>query len=243
MQVSAACIRCMADRQEERIQRRTDLDEQIKAKYMKAVLRVIGESKDGTSAPELVEEISKVYESFFGKEQEYTKIKYEHNEKMMLAEQEIQSNIERAEDSLAQAILYARTGNYIDYGAMDVVDEGILKELIQKATQETLDAENYHSFRQDLEQAKTLVYVTDNCGEIVLDKLLIQEMQKQYPALQIAVLVRGREALNDATIEDAEHVWLWLERLLFVPLQMRLVCEKVRTDKKRRRVPAGGRIS
>ena len=55
MQVSAACIRCMADRQEERIQRRTDLDEQIKAKYMKAVLRVIGESKDGTSAPELVE--------------------------------------------------------------------------------------------------------------------------------------------------------------------------------------------
>lgn len=54
MKVSAACIRCMADRQEERIQRRTDLDEQIKAKYMKAVLRVIGESKDGTSAPELV---------------------------------------------------------------------------------------------------------------------------------------------------------------------------------------------
>lgn len=164
MQVSAACIRCMADRQEERIQRRTDLDEQIKAKYMKAVLRAIGESKDGTSAPELVEEISKVYESFFGKEQEYTKIKYEHNEKMMFAEQEIQSNIERAEDPLAQAILYARTGNYIDYGAMDVVDEGILKELIQKAAQETLDAENYHSFRQDLEQAKTLVYVTDNCG-------------------------------------------------------------------------------
>ncbi len=76
MQVSAACIRCMADRQEERIQRRTDLDEQIKAKYMKAVLRVIGESKDGTSAPELVEEISKVYESFFGKEQEYTKLCY-----------------------------------------------------------------------------------------------------------------------------------------------------------------------
>lgn len=208
MQVSAACIRCMADRQEERIQRRTDLDEQIKAKYMKAVLRVIGESKDGTSAPELVEEISKVYESFFGKEQEYTKIKYEHNEKMMFAEQEIQSNIERAEDPLAQAILYARTGNYIDYGAMDVVDEGILKELIQKAAQETLDAENYHSFRQDLEQAKTLVYVTDNCGEIVLDKVLIQEMQKQYPALQIAVLVRGREALNDATIEDAEQVGL-----------------------------------
>ena len=71
-----------------------------------------------------------------------------------------------------------------------------------------MDAENYHSFRQDLEQAKTLVYVTDNCGEIVLDKLLIQEMQKQYPALQIAVLVRGREALNDATIEDAEQVGL-----------------------------------
>lgn len=208
MRVSAACIRCMVERQEERMQKVTDVEEQKKVEYLKAVLRVIGESSETASAPELVEDISKVYESFFGKEKEYTKIKYEHNEKMMLAEQEIQCKIEQSEDPLAQAILYARTGNYIDYGAMESIDEGILNGLIRKAAEEKLDEKNYAYFRQDLEQAKQLVYVADNCGEIVLDKMLIQEIQKQYPNLRITVLVRGKDVLNDATMDDARQVGL-----------------------------------
>ena len=62
---------------------------------------------------------------------------------------------------------------------------------------------NYECFKQDLKQAKTLTYVLDNCGEIVLDKLLIKEIKRQYPKLQISVLVRGKEVLNDVTMEDA----------------------------------------
>ncbi len=208
MRVSSACIRCMVDRQEERMQKEMNLEERKKVEYLKSVLRVIGESSETASAPELVEDISKVYESFFGEGKEYTKIKYEHNEKMMLAEQEIQCKIEQAEDSLAQAILYARTGNYIDYGAMESIDEGILNELIRKAAEEKLDEKNYAYFRQDLKQAKKLVYVADNCGEIVLDKLLIKEIQRQYPNLRITVLVRGKDVLNDATMDDARQVGL-----------------------------------
>lgn len=67
MQVSATCIRCMVDRQEERMQKKTDLSEIKKAEYLKGVLRVIGESDKTASAPELAEEISKVYEVFFRK--------------------------------------------------------------------------------------------------------------------------------------------------------------------------------
>lgn len=203
MQVSAACIRCMVDRQEERMQKKTGVSEIKKAEYLKQVLRVIGESNKTASAPELVEEISKVYEAFFGKEKEYGKIKYEHNEKMLHIEEEIQHSIEQSEDPLEQAILYARTGNYIDYGAMKVVDEGILGELLQKAAAEKLDNKNYECFKLDLKQAKKLTYVLDNCGEIVLDKFLIKEIKRQYPKLQISVLVRGKEVLNDVTMEDA----------------------------------------
>ena len=193
--------------------RRTDAEKDgfignKKAEYLKAVLRVIGESDETASAPELVEKISKVYEDFFGKEKEYGKIKYEHNKKMLQIEEEIQRSIEQAKDPLEQAILYARTGNYIDYGAMKVVDEGILGELLQKAVTEKLDKRNYDCFKQDLKQAKMLTYVLDNCGEIVLDKLLIKEIKRQYPKLQIYVLVRGKEVLNDATMDDAIQIGL-----------------------------------
>lgn len=87
MRVSAACIRCMVERQEERV--RSLKDESKKAEYLKAVLRVIGQSDTETSAPELVEDISKVYAEYFGEEQDYQEIKRMHNQKMLDIESQI----------------------------------------------------------------------------------------------------------------------------------------------------------
>ena len=62
--------------------------------------------------------------------------------------------------------------------------------------------------KNDLASAKTLVYLTDNCGEIVLDKLLIETIKKQYPDLNIIAVVKGGNVLNDATLSDAKQVGL-----------------------------------
>lgn len=53
-----------------------------------------------------------------------------------------------------------------------------------------------------------MVYLTDNCGEIVLDKILIRFIQEIYPKLKITVIVRGKNVINDATMEDAEEIGL-----------------------------------
>lgn len=71
-----------------------------------------------------------------------------------------------------------------------------------------MDEATYDRLRQDLEQAEKLVFFTDNCGEVLLDKLLLQEIGRQYPHISIAAVVRGKEALNDATREDALQVGL-----------------------------------
>ena len=52
------------------------------------------------------------------------------------------------------------------------------------------------------------VYVTDNCGEVVCDRLVIEELSRRFPSLSVTVLVRGQDALNDATREDAAQVGL-----------------------------------
>ena len=206
MRVSAACIRCMVERQEERVQ--SLKNESKKAEYLKAVLRVIGQSDTETSAPELVEDIGKVYAEYFGEEQDYQEIKRMHNQKMLDIESQIWQQICNAEDPVERAILYARAGNYIDYGALSTVEESVLETLIQNVERETLDETCYRDFRCDLERASKLVYVTDNCGEIVLDKQLIRLLKEQYPKLDITVLVRGKQVLNDATIEDAQQIGL-----------------------------------
>ncbi len=206
MRVSSACIRCMVERQEKRVKNLAD--EVKKAEYLKAVLRVIGQSDEEASAPELVEEISKEYEIYFGADKDYCEIKRIHNQKMLDIEETVQQRIRETEKPLERAILYARAGNYIDYGAFDTIDEEILETLIRNVEKENLDARCYQNFCADLENASSLVYITDNCGEIVFDKLLIQLLCEEYPKLQITAIVRGKPVLNDATIEDAQQVGL-----------------------------------
>ena len=78
----------------------------------------------------------------------------------------------------------------------------VLKILYEYGTKEVAYLED------ELAQAKTLLYITDNCGEIVLDKIFIEELQNKYKNLQITAMVRGGIASNDATMEDAEEIGL-----------------------------------
>lgn len=84
----------------------------------------------------------------------------------------------------------------------------MLQTILERAKDEKISKEVYDSFVKDLEQARTLVYLTDNCGEIVLDKLFIRLLKERYDNLEITVIVRGKEVINDATMEDAEEVGL-----------------------------------
>ena len=100
------------------------------------------------------------------------------------------------------------TGNYIDFGAMDKVDENKLRELLSNARNIEVNDNEFQALQSDLMNAKYLVYLTDNCGEIVLDKLLISVIRELNPALDITAMVRGSDVLNDATLIDARQVAL-----------------------------------
>ena len=111
-------------------------------------------------------------------------------------------------DYMKEALRLARIGNYIDFGALNEVNEKTLGELFAESENDTVDETEWAALKADLQKAKALVYLTDNCGEIVADKLFIKEIQKVYPGLDVAVIVRGQDVLNDATMEDAKAVGL-----------------------------------
>ena len=80
--------------------------------------------------------------------------------------------------------------------------------LLKEDNKEPLNAQEYLHFRKDLSAASHLVYLTDNCGEIVLDKLVIILLKELCPELDITVIVRGFPVINDATMEDAQDIGL-----------------------------------
>lgn len=205
--ISSYCIGCIIKRQEERI-RNLPYTEAEKSRYMKDLCAIIGQATETTTAPEIVAKTRALSETYFGIKEDYSKQKKEYNDFALKLEADIKAKITASKDPLYAALKYARIGNYIDFGALkDVTKEKFLELLETDKTGEP-DTETYEKLKQDLTQAKTLVFLTDNCGEIVFDKLLLQEIQKQYPNLSTTVIVRGKAVLNDATLTEAREVGL-----------------------------------
>lgn len=203
--MNAACLACMIRRQAEGI--KNESDEAKKLEYMHEVLKIIL-AADYDSAPVVTEKISRLRVRYYGDDGRFARLKREYNELMLKYERDVERVIIESEDSILTGIKFARVGNYIDFGAMGDIDNDKLAELIAKAELEQVDEAEYAAFRRDLSAAKKLVYLTDNCGEIVMDKLLIREIKKEYPELEITVIVRGDNVLNDATLQDAQEIGL-----------------------------------
>lgn len=108
--------------------------------------------------------------------------------------------------SFRDAVKFAILGNIVDFSAVRVDIESEVSKLF--ATAETLEfaVDDTENLLSDIKNAKTLLYLGDNCGEICLDKLLIKEIKKINPDCKICFAVRGMPAANDNTKEDALSV-------------------------------------
>lgn len=207
MRLNPFCMCCAVNKQEKNIRHFQDMDR--KTEYMKQVMALMANAGPQDCAPSLSIDLKKLYTEFWGEQAEdYAEIKHDFNSLMLTLEKSLEEKIRKSSDPLETALLYARIGNYIDFAALSNVDKDTVMSLIEAENEEALDPQEYTHFCQDLMNASSLVYLTDNCGEIVMDKLVIRILKEQYPDLDITVVVRGFPVVNDATMEDAEETGL-----------------------------------
>ncbi len=185
-----------------------DVPTDKKLEYMQRLLKLVAEAPKHTSAPVLVRSINAIQKEMFGYEKDFTEIKRYFNRLMLEKEEDIRQKLQQAEDPLLRAIQYAMTGNYIDFGTLNQVKEDDLDLFLSEVEANPVNEREYVALKRDLKDAGNILYITDNCGEIVLDKLLIEELKRQYPQAEVVVMVRGGAVLNDATMEDAKQVGL-----------------------------------
>ena len=199
MRVIESCANCLFNQQKNITD---DKD------YLAEVKAIIDNRDADDTSPYLVYRINRVYEGRFGKKASYKDVKRKYNDLVMSMADDLRKKIEEADDPLFKALVYSRIGNYIDFGAMNNVDEKTFLALFDDPKMRSEDEVHIKSLFAQCETAKTFLLVADNCGEIVLDKLFLEQLVKKYPQLEISVMVRGADVLNDATIEDAEYVGL-----------------------------------
>lgn len=206
VRITSDCLSCLAKGHLEKFPE--GISEQQKLDYKRRVLQILGNADLSASAPFLTHEMDALRIEMFGKTVDYTNIKHYFNNYVMQKQNRIEAEVAEAEDKLLRGLQYSMTGNYIDFGAMESVTEEKFEELLSNAKNIVLDCVQVEALRKDLENAKLMVFLHDNCGEIVFDHVLIKTLKQLYPNLHIISMVRGVPVINDATIDDAKQIGL-----------------------------------
>lgn len=207
IRLSPECVECLVKKFSKDYP--DNADREKSEAFTHKVLEIVNTATPDKSAPELVEQIESLRFEIFGIKKDFRDIKHHFNELIMSMEREIEDKISSSLNPLETAVKYAMMGNYIDFGAMDKVDEDKLLSLIDEALDISVVKDEFLKFREELGKAENIVYITDNCGEVVFDKLLMKTIKECYPRLHLDIIVRGKDVLNDATEDDAEQVGLY----------------------------------
>lgn len=148
--------------------------------YLDEIRSILNNRKDTDCSPYMVYLFNKVHVRYFGKPADYKAEKKQFNDLVLS----------------------------IDLGAMNNVDKDVFMDMFTDTSMRDDDVKTYESFLDKCGKAKTFLLVCDNSGEIVLDKLMLEQLKLRFPDLKIRALVRGGEVLNDATMEDACYTGL-----------------------------------
>jgi damage-control phosphatase, subfamily I len=193
------CIECFA-RQALDAARLLSADENIHEQVLRKVLSESSEMDFYKSPPAMGQRIHRLIRELLGDDDPYRQIKDRSNLLAMKLYPELKKNIEQSSDPLKTALRFAIAGNIIDLGVNSKLDESVIYKTLEDSAKNDLFPDTIDDFRNAIDHATDILYLGDNAGEIVFDRLLI----KQLPYEKVTFVVRGSPVINDATLVDAQ---------------------------------------
>lgn len=197
MQTYLDCIPCLL-RQAIEAPRMLAASEAVQETVVRKILSELSTSDFTQPPPVLAQSIHRHIRMLTGVKDPYKKIKERFNTLAISMLPELEKKVAQAQHPMATAVRLAIAGNVIDMGISGNLEDAQVKEAIQHALISPLAGE-LEPFIQAVAKAKHILYLADNAGEIVFDRLLLQ----QLPLERVTLAVRGAPVINDATYEDA----------------------------------------
>jgi uncharacterized protein with ATP-grasp and redox domains len=205
MNTHVDCIACIV-KKADKLADKYIKDKRRKYNFMKQVLEEIIDTEYDRSSPIIDAKFFRIAKKELGVEDIYKEEKGFFNDKLLSMEKEIEKMLDSSEDGLFDSLKIASAGNIIDFSALSDINIDFVKSIINETVGKYFDEELFNRLKNELKDAKSLLYLGDNTGEIVLDKIFIKEIKKHYPNLKITFATRGKAIFNDVTEEDAYYV-------------------------------------
>jgi uncharacterized protein with ATP-grasp and redox domains len=205
MRFSAECVPCLLNR----VLYEVNLVAPGKAEEaMAASLAILDrEYPKGRNSASLATEVHREVYKIAGSKDPYEKLKVRSDESAKRVFPRAETFVEGSEDKFEAASLCAVAGNVVDFGIdASVASPEDLEKRFQHIVAEGFAVNDLESARKWLGTSEKVLYLLDNCGESVLDRLLIREIKAMGP--KVVGVVKGEPILTDVTMRDALRVGL-----------------------------------
>jgi len=202
MQSFPECIPCVFKQVLNTAQRLTNDDDKLR-QVLKEAMTVMQRADYSRAAAEIsYHALVRVY-NLLGCLDPYREAKIYYNNLILDSIDDLRGMIDASDDPTHTAVKMAVAGNIIDMGIMG--DDFDVRETVSHALEHGLGVDHFDVLREKLASAESVLYILDNAGEVVFDRLLIERLTA---GRQVRCVVRKTPILNDVTRIEAEEVGL-----------------------------------
>jgi uncharacterized protein with ATP-grasp and redox domains len=207
MKIQTECVPCLLKRIIFEAEQSTR-DKKVKTKAIRNACKVLSEIYDpNESSATIATKVHKIVYDTLGDEDPYADLKSKSNIVAKSLLPKVEELIKKSEDPLKTSMICSIIGNIMDFGIEgSSTHPKMLKEVFENIYDEGLGYDDYPKLKKILQNTQQLVLFTDNCGEIVFDKILCRELKKFNPKIFLTLVVRGKPIISDATIEHAKEL-------------------------------------
>jgi len=196
------CIPCFVRQTLEAVRLATD-DDEIHERVLRQALRTASEMDLRNSPPQMGQRMHRLIRELVG-DDPYRQVKEHSNRFALKLYPGLKRTVKEAADPFETALRLAIAGNVIDFGVNSQLRDSDVHDAIEHAMTAHLAPVAVDDFRDATNQAKDILYLADNAGEIVFDRVLIEILAYK----RTTFVVKGGPVLNDATMADARMTGL-----------------------------------
>jgi uncharacterized protein with ATP-grasp and redox domains len=166
---------------------------------LRRTLQYASEMDMGKSPPVMGRRIHNVVKEVTGDQDPYKMVKQQHNQFALRLYPGLKRKVEWASNPFEAAVRLSIAGNLIDFAPNSTLSERRIEATVQECLKQPIDISLVQALKEEIQRANRILYLGDNAGEIVFDRLLVE----QLPMERVVFVVRGAPIINDATLEDA----------------------------------------
>ncbi len=202
MKTRLDCIFCIQRQALDTVRLVTN-DVKEQERILRSVMVNILEMNWNTCPPDIADVMYNIIRKESKENDPYKTVKKECNDIALGIYPELKKIVDRSANPLLTAVRLAIAGNVIDYGVGPNFD---INKTISLVLEKKFRIDHFTEFVNNLKESEDLVYLTDNAGEIVFDKILLETIMNEYNFQKIYCGVKVTPFINDTTMQDAVYV-------------------------------------